>query len=452
MRILILDTASNCLDLAMRCQIAGHTVIWWDKPQGNGEPRRAGEGLVPKVKDFNEVRRKWIDAADLIYTPDNVQYIDLLEPYRQRGYPIFNANAAAAKLEVDREAGQAAMRKAGLRTLQSKSFHDYQDAIRYVEKENRAFVSKPSGDADKALTYVANNAADLVFMLERWNKNPEYRKMAKKDGFILQEKIDGMEMAVGGYFGPHGWNEVFFENFEYKKLCVGDLGVNTGEMGTACRPVRKSKLAEMALIPFTRQLHEMGYVGFVDNAVMIEKTTGGICPMELTISRDGWPIRHNIQSLLAPDLDPAQWMLDLVNGVDSMRVRKNVCSVSVVMPLPPFPYQHVVGKDVDGIPLYNATDMSHVHLSEARLEADVPVMADGKVERRPNLVATDVYPLVVTGTGETITGARKSAYSAVKKIKIPNSPFYRTDIGNGRLIAQLPALQKFGFAKDWKYA
>jgi len=450
MRIVILDTASNCLDLAMRCQIAGHKVIWWDKPMSNGKPRRAGEGLVPKVKNFGEIRAKWLDAADLIYVPDNVEYIDMLEPYRLRGYPVFNANAAAAKLEVERDAGQVAMKKAGMKILQSKAFRDYGEAIRYVEKEGKAFVSKPSGDADKALTYVANDAGDLIFMLERWNKNPEYRKMAKKDGFILQEKIDGMEMAVGGYFGPHGWNETFFENFEYKKLCTGDLGPNTGELGTAVRPVRKSKLAEKALLPLTAQLHELGYVGFVDNAVMIEKTTGEICPMELTISRDGWPIRHNIQSLLAPDLDPMQWMVDLINGVDSLRVRKDATSVSVVVPLPPFPYQHVVGKDLDGIPLYNATDMGHVHLSEARLEADVPVMVDGKIKRIPNLVATDVYPCVVTGLGKTIEEARKSAYAAVKQIRIPNSPFYRTDIGAGRLLKQLPALKRFGFATSWK--
>jgi phosphoribosylamine-glycine ligase len=582
----------------MRCQIAGHRVLWWDKPQENGKPRRAGEGLVPKIKDFNEIKSKWLDAADLIYVPDNVKYIDMLEPYRLRGYPIFNANMDAAKLEIDREAGQAAMRKGGIATIPSKTFHDYKDAIRYVEKEGKAFVSKPSGDADKALSYVARDAADMIFMLERWDKNPEYRKMARKDGFIIQEKIDGIEMAVGGYFGPHGWNEIFFENFEYKKLMTGDLGVNcysedtevltsagwkfwpdvtmddeictlrdgnveferpslltvgdddkeligwqspyvdilvtpghnmyvqdtharkpfyfepanvtelnnrhvlishdvgvpktkmyanltpdmtyrqpysgkvycctvtshiiyvrrngkacflgqTGEMGTAVRPTKRSKLADMVLKPFTDQLHAMGYVGFVDNAVMIGKTDGKIYPLEFTISRDGWPIRHNIQSLLALDLDPAQWMLDLINGVDSLRVRDGMTSISVVVPLPPFPYQHVVGKDLDGIPLYNATDMMHVHLSEARLDKDVPVMVDGKVVRQPNLVATDVYPLVVTGVGKTINKARNDAYAAVKVIEIPNSPFYRTDIGNGRLTKQLPILKRHGFAKDW---
>lgn len=442
MRILAIDTTSNCLDWLIRCQLAGHECKWYDRTNDSGEPRRAGEGIITKIQNYQEIQRKWLDWADLIYLPDNTRYIDMLEPYRIRGYPIFGPGVEAAHLELDRQAGQDSMKKAGLNIIPGKTFHDYKDAIRYVEKEGTPFVSKPSGDADKALSYVGHDAADLIFMLERWNKNPQYRKMAKKDGFILQEKIEGCEMAVGGYFGPSGFCGPWIENFENKKLCNGDLGPNTGEMGTLVRPVRKSKLADLVLKPFAKQLKAMDYVGYVDCAVIIDKA-GEPWPLEWTM-RDGWPIRHNITSLFMGD--PAKWMLDLINGMDSIDSKDGTISVSVVMPLPPFPYQHVVGKDLDGIPIYHGTDLEHVHLSEARLERDVPMMIAGKIVRLPCYVATDVYPCVITGTGETISGARKSAYAAVKKVKIPNSPFYRTDIGAGRMVKQLPILQKFGYA------
>jgi phosphoribosylamine--glycine ligase len=52
--------------------------------------------------------------------------------------------------------------------------------------------------------------------------------------------------------------------------------------------------------------------------------------------------------------------------------------------------------------------------------------------------------------GETITGARRSAYSTVRKIKMPADPFYRPDIGTGRLVAELPLVQNHGFAKGFK--
>ena len=89
-------------------------------------------------------------------------------------------------------------------------------------------LSKPSGDVeDKALSYVSKSPADMVYMLERWKKAQKH-----KSPFILQEFVDGIELAVGGWFGPGGFNEGWCENFEFKKLMPDDLGPATGEQGT----------------------------------------------------------------------------------------------------------------------------------------------------------------------------------------------------------------------------
>ena len=81
---------------------------------------------------------------------------------------------------------------------------------------------------------------------------------------------------------------------------------------------------------------------------------------------------------------------------------------------------------------------------------DVPVQVGDKIVRMPHHVSCGDYICVVTGTGDTITGARRSAYSAVKKIKMPADPFYRTDIGSGRMAIGLPACQKHGFATNFR--
>ena len=94
MRILVLDTSSNCLDWLMRCEDFGHQTLWYDRPRDNGDPRRAGEGIIRKVRDYNELRRKWLDWADLIYMPDNTYYVDMLDGLRPKGYPIFAGSAA----------------------------------------------------------------------------------------------------------------------------------------------------------------------------------------------------------------------------------------------------------------------------------------------------------------------------------------------------------------------
>lgn len=447
-RVLLLDTASNLLDLALRCQKAGHQVKWFEAPESDGSLPKAGTGLVDKIHDYNELRRKWLDWADLIYMADNAKYLQLLEPYRRRGYPIFGAGIAASELELDRMAGLSAMKKVGMNMIPSKEFRDYDSAIKFVEKSAKPYVSKPCWDADKDLTYVAKDADDLVFMLEQWRKNAEYRKQAKKHGFILQERITGTEFAVGGFFGPHGWNKYFLENFEYKKLMYGDLGPATGEMGNAAMAVKKSKLFDKALAPLTKKLHDMGYVGYVDNNCIVTDD-GEVWPLELTIGRDGCPIRYNRDALVIGD--PVEWMIDLVNGCDTLTMKENTVCVAVVVALPPFPYPSRIGKDLDGTPVWNATNAAQIHPVEMRVAQNIPVLVDGKIRRLPNYVATDDYVFVGTGEGATLTGARKSVYSAIEKVKISRSPFYRLDIGAGRLVKQLPVLHKNGFATSWRY-
>src|ERR1700746_2506287 len=220
-RVLAIDTESNALDFLMRCQRAGHSVQWWDKTTDKGERPQAGDGIVPKIEDFGSLARKWLDWADIIWLPDNCYYLGFLEPYRLKGYPIFGPSEEAARLELDRQAGQDAMRKAGMKVIESKKFHDYKEAIAFVEKHQKPFVSKPCGGAgekDKARSYVAKHVDELISMLQRWDRNPEYRAEARANGFILQEKVDGTEMAVGGWFGPGGWSKWFLQNFEHKKM------------------------------------------------------------------------------------------------------------------------------------------------------------------------------------------------------------------------------------------
>jgi phosphoribosylamine--glycine ligase len=350
---------------------------------------------------------------------------------------------AAAALELDRAAGQKAMKDSGMRIMESKAFFDYDAAIAFVKKNPKYLVSKPSGDANKALSYVASDPADLVYMLSRWKGREDLRKAAKEEGFILQERKYGIEMAVGGWYGPGGWSKWFYENWEYKKLMDGDLGVATGEMGTLSRMVRKSKLAEQVLLPIGPILEKMGYVGYVDNNCIIDDEAPW--PMEWTLARDGWPTKHNITAHVK-NADPIQWQLDLLNGKDTMECVDGEVCVSVLIALPDFPYSRITNKELCGIPIRGAEDMEHIHLSEAML-GTAPTMVGDKVVDLPDLVTCGDYTMVVTGTGETITQARASAYKSVKKVKIPNNPFYRLDIGAGRMIKQLPELHKLGFAK-----
>lgn len=449
-RLLIIDTESQGLDLAMRAQTYGWEVAWWNKPNKDGYHNRCGEGIITKIKDFDLLRSRYLHWADLIWLTGNASYMEMLEPFRGLGFPIYGGGVESASWELDRAVGQKVMKRAGLNVIPGKEFHDYDAAIAYVKKHGTPFVSKPSGEADKEMSYVAESADDLCYFLNKCKQNEKYVKAAAEHGFILQEKMSGCEMGVSGWFGPHGWSQYWEEDFEFKKLMNDDLGPNTGEQGTLLRFVEDSKLADIALRPLTEQLHAIGYVGCINVNGCIDEA-GEYWPYEFTM-REGWPAKSN-EMALQPG-DPVQWMLDLVNGKDTMQCNTEDVSISVVVTLPPFPSKDAKDQEIEGVPIYDCGDAEHIHLVEVML-GEMELQADpGKWVSLPCYQTTGYYVMVVTGTGQTITGARKSAYTAARHVKksIPKSPQYRTDIGRSKLVDELPRIQKLGFAKGLKYA
>jgi phosphoribosylamine--glycine ligase len=438
MKILIIDCSSVSLDFAIRCQEYGHTVRVYVRNNKDGTRSMVGDGgLIVRVNDW-EQHMNW---ADLIFCTDNIYYIHPLERYRDRGYPIIGPSIDTNRWEQDREHGAKVMEKAGIKTIPSQKFKSYDDAIAYVIKNNKRYVSKPLGDGDKALSYVSKSPADMVFMLQKWKKTNAYR-----GEFILQEFHGGIEVAVGGWFGRHGFSKYFCINHEFKKLLAGDLGVSTGEEGTILYYTEDSLLADKVLKPLEGMLNGLGYTGYIDvNCIVDDK--GVPWPLEFTM-RPGWPL-FMIQQALHKG-DPAQFMLDLLDGKDTLKVSDKIaCGVVVSMP----PYPHDKGtpqSEHAGYPMFDLTmeDVTkNVHLASVML-GKAPAMVDGKVKlNHEQFVTAGNYVCIVTGTGETVEEASCDCYDRIKKkINIPNSIGYRIDIGK-RLEKQLPELKKMGYTE-----
>lgn len=436
MNILIIDAMGTCLDFALRCMDYGHTIKAYIRNNKDGSRPMVGNGgLLNRVSDW-ESHMNW---ADLIFCTDNTFYIHQLERYRDKGYPIIGPSVDTNRWEQDRQHGAKIFAQAGIPVIPSTEFTSYDEAIAFVIKNNKRYVSKPLGDGDKALSYVAKSAADMVFMLQKWKKSNAY-----KGSFILQEFHGGIEIAVGGWFGMNGFSKHLCINHEFKKLLAGDLGVSTGEEGTILYYVQDSLLADKVLKPLEGYLKGLGYTGYIDvNCIIDDK--GKPWPLEFTM-RPGWPL-FMIQQALHKG-DPAQWMLDLLDGKDTLRVSDKI-ACGVVITMPPYPFDKGTPKSEHaGYPLFDLTMddvIKNVHLAEVMC-GKAPAMVDGKVKLgEEQFLTAGNYVCIVTGTGETVEDARTACYDTVKKkINIPNSIGYRIDIGC-RLEKQLPDLRKMGY-------
>ena len=438
MKILIIDP-SGCgcaLSFGLRSEAAGHEVKLFLRHNKDGSRAEVGDGgLIKRVSNWED-HMNW---ADLIFVTDNIYYIHALERYRDKGYPIFGANLEGTSWEQERDYGEIILNKAGVETIPSQTFDNYDDAIAYVKENPYRYVSKPIGDGDKTLSYVAKSAADMLYMLSYWKKKNSF-----KGKFILQEFRPGVEFGVGGWFGSGGFSKYFCESWEHKKLMDGELGVTTGEQGTIVRYTKDSKLADQMLKPLEGMLHGIGYTGYIDVNCIVDKK-GTAWPLEFT-TRPGWPL-FNIQMSLHKG-DPAQWMLDMIDGKDTLKVSDKI-ACGVVVTIPDYPYSRMTKKENSGYPIWGLTmedAVNDVHLCEVQWGKG-PAMIDGELkENIPMFVTAGDYVCTVVGLGDTIEKSREAVYSKIKKkIEIPNSIAYRTDIGE-KVQKNLPALQEYGYA------
>jgi phosphoribosylamine--glycine ligase len=439
---LILDYGGTGLDLAMRAQDAGHHVKLCLKAD---KREQIGKGVVDVVTEF----KPWLRWSDLTVVTDNTKYIPDLERHAAEGGLVIAPNQVTAAWEHERMVGQRVFTKAGISVLPAVEFHDYDEAIKFVKRTMGRFVSKPNGATsnDKALSYCSSGPADMVYMLERWKKSNKL-----KNSFVLQEFMPGIEMGVSGWFGPEGFIGVWEENFEFKKMMNDDMGVATGEQGTILRYVRHSKLADLVLKPLEKQLKAQRYIGDVDvNCIIDEKGTPW--PLEFT-TRLGWPAFQLQMTLLKPGEDPLEWLYGLAIGQPHVPFLLGPLAIGVVLSVPDYPYSRMTGKEIVGIPIYGVTPKlrPHIHFSEA-MWAEAPVEIGDRIEMRPMWVTAGDYVLTMTALAKTVQDAKTLVYRRLSRIKkrMPSSPMYRTDIGD-RLSAQLPILQKQGFAKGLKYS
>jgi phosphoribosylamine--glycine ligase len=436
MKLLVMDMKGDDgmgINLCVRSQDSGHQVRYW-----SGTPHYGGKGIIQKVREWEDS----MDWADLIVLTGNCDYPNGLDKYFGRGYPIFGTNPKAAELELDRGKGQEILKKYGIKTAPYTVVSSVKEAINHIVKTETGYAMKPwGGAADKAMTCVCKSPDDAIFTLMKWEKDGLF-----KGELMLQELVEGVEVGIAGWFGPGGWSAAIEESFEHKKFLNDDLGENTGEMGTVIRHVTESKLFDMLLEPLTDYLHMVNYVGDCSVNCIVDKR-GTPWPLEFTV-RLGWP-DFNIRQALIKN-DPIEWMLDLLQGRDTLEVSTDVAA-GLVLTHGDFPRSADPHKDWAGYPIRGITPQNYKHLHFQQTQRGMsPMLVDGKVKEVETEQTGGTYVMVVTGTGRTVKLAAQRMYDVAWDIKWASNIMFRTDIGK-RLEEDLPLLQKHGYAVGMRY-
>ena len=407
-KILVVSHFGAVGELCKRMMCEGNQVKFHIK---DPHSKDINDGLIKKVPAWEP----HVDWADLIIF-DDTNFGKIIEGLRADGKAVVGGCIYTDKLEMDRGFGQEEMRKAGMTILPDWTFKNMDEAIRFIQKNPGRYVLKPNGVAsdEKVLTYVgkSEDGSDAVAMLENYKK----RWAGKIHDIQIQTFAKGVEVAIGGFFNGKDFIQPTFINFEYKKLMDGDLGPNSGEVGTTAYWAESPKLFKETLAKMVKPLAKSGYTGYMDVNTICTKEA--CYPLEFT-PRFGYPtiwlqvdsIKSKMGDFLEAVASGKRFNLDTDSGFQ----------LAVVAAVHPYPFE-----DPKAFEKYSSektlgfsdTEMDGIYLSDVK-----------RVDGEWKLAGNSGYAAICVGKGQTMEEAKVEAYKRVKTIQLPDV-FYRTDIGS----------------------
>lgn len=399
------------LSLAQRVQAEGNEVKWYQEKKNGKSKGRVGEGLIemantPRVEDGTVVVFDFTGAGK---TADAM---------RSRGVPVVGGSVFADALERNRFYATQLMKVAGIKVPLTMGFTSIQEGLKFVKAHPKTLVFKPEGTWPAWMTLVGDDNELLAKDMER---------VGKMEGdsirFELQEKVEGTEVSIEGWFNGEDWiYHSLTSTLEEKRLLTGSLGPNTGCMGNVVFFYRHARpsLAKATLFKLTSHLRRVGYIGPID-----VNTKGGY-GLEFT-PRFGYDAVQVMTELL--DMELGKMLSDVARGQARAWRPSFDFGVGITTSVPPFPNdnEEELAKSY-GIAV-RVPDWKHYHLGDV-------MMQDGEVITAGN----DGVVGVMTAVAPTVTEARKLAYERVGKLSVQNLQ-YRLDVGE-RAMREVPQILK----------
>ncbi len=350
-------------------------------------------------------------------TMDDPQPLGLVDKLQATGILCYGPSAQAAQLESSKAWAKAFMERHGIPAAESRTFSDYRAACAYVEsRPDGPLVVKASGLAAGKGAMVCNDSREVLEALDIAMVRKDFGVAGET--VVIEERLTGWEASAHAFCD--GKTAVMMPYAtDYKRAGDGDIGLNTGGMGSYSPSVGvDARLAravyDAVVAPTIVGMAEEGipFNGTLFPGLMI--TPGGLRVLEYN-ARFGDPETQSLMVRLESDLfsiceAAAQQRLANVPVVWS-----DDASVSVVLASGGYPATYKLGYVIEGL---DAVD-DGVQVFHAGTKADPRGVLSygGRV-------------LTVTATGKTIAEARLRAYDNARRIRFVDM-FYRKDIAAG---------------------
>ncbi len=354
------------------------------------------------------------ETIDLtVVGPEDPLSQGIVDAFHKAGLRIFGPTQAAAQLEGSKSFAKIIMESAKIPTAKWKTFEDNEQAKTYVRTIGAPCVLKADGLAAGKGVIVA---MDLETALQAVDEILEGGFGAAGKRLVIEEFLTGQEVSLLCFCD----GETAFPMApvqDHKRALEGDLGLNTGGMGTYSPPPIWTAEIEANVMrdfvaPTLQVMRERGtpFQGVLFLGLIL--TEQGPKLLEYNV-RFGDPETQVVMKRLESDLLPILWACTEGRLAEAQLAWKEDVAVCVVMAAPGYPAAYV-----KGVP---------IHLPEVK-NSDSVIFHAGTGISEGQLVSTGGRVLGVTAEGKTLHEARQIAYALVDQIEFPKAHF-RRDIG-----------------------
>lgn len=350
-----------------------------------------------------------IDYA--VVAPDDPLVLGLVDLLSDIGIPCFGPNKAAAIIEGSKAFSKELMKKYNIPTAKYEIFSDINKAFNYVSKQKMPIVIKADGLALGKGVIIAETYDEAKIAIKSMMEDKVFGDSGNH--IVIEEFLTGPEVSVLS-FTDGKTVKPMISSMDHKRALDGDLGLNTGGMGTiAPNPYYTDEIAERCMkeifIPSMEAMNSEGrsFKGCLYFGLML--TEDGPKVIEYNC-RFGDPETQVVLPLLKSDL------LEIMQAVTEERLAEceveftgqNACCLVIASGGYPVRYNKGYEIDIKG-------DIDNLYFAGAALN-------DGK------LLTSGGRVLGITAIADSLKGAIDKAYEQAKYVDFKDA-YYRKDIG-----------------------
>jgi phosphoribosylamine--glycine ligase len=421
MRVLVIGAGAREHALAWRLKQSPHLTGLWVASGNAGTAAVATNlGARPENTDGLVQAARSIKADLVVVGPELPLANGVVDQLSEVGIPAFGPTQAASRIEASKGFALEVMEEAGIPHPEFRVFRGRQDALDFLERHSGPAVVKADGLAAGKGVYLCSTREEAIDAVRACMADRIFGTAG--DTVVIEELLSGPEVSVFAFTdGEH--LSPLVAACDYKRLEDGDIGPNTGGMGSFAPPdFWTEELAEeinrTIMAPAVAAMAGRGtpYRGVLYAGLMLTGTGPKVLEFNCRL---GDPEAQVVLPRLVTD--PLEVMSACLEGhLDRISIKWEEQSyVGVVMASGGYPAGHATGLEITGL------NMGDPDIPDTIVFHAATRLAPGG---KPNKVVTSGgRVLTVVGRGISLAQARARAYDRIGGIRF-HGAHYRTDI------------------------